>query len=299
MSIAEILKENRPKLGDTSIKTYNSTISSTYRKIKGENDDPKPNKEFFIKNQDKVLTYVKDLPLNARKTLLSGLVVLCQGNDDCMNKYRSKMMTDINDYKNDQLKQEKTDTQKASWISQEEVNGIYGAYFKNNNFLANKTNLTNAEVKRLQNLVILSLYVLIPPRRLMDYTEFKVRNVDKEKDNYMDKRTFIFNKFKTAKTYGSQTVPIPPKLQLLINRYIKHFEGDYLLFDEKGNKLTPTKLNLRLHTLFNGKKVGVNQLRHTYVSDVVLKDMPKLSELNKVAKEMGHSVENQLLYKKE
>jgi hypothetical protein len=297
-SILDLIRKNRPKLGESSLKTYNSTLSSLYRKIKSENDPATPPENYFVKNQDKVLDFLSGFPLNGRKTALAGLVVLCQGDEACQDKYRAKMMADIQKYKSDQMEQEKTDKQKDSWITQEEINRVYNTYHKNFNYLANKTQLTQNEIQQLQNLVILSVYTLIPPRRLLDYTEFKVRNIDPANDNYMQKRTFRFNKFKTAKTYGEQTVAIPPKLQMLINRYMKHFEGDHLLFDQKGNKMNPSKLNQRLHSIFNGKKIGVNQLRHTYVSDVVLKDMPKLSQLNKIATDMGHSVENQILYKK-
>jgi hypothetical protein len=52
-----------------------------------------------------------------------------------------------------------------------------------------------------------------------------------------------------------------------------------------------------LNTIFD-KKISASMLRHIYISDEVLKDVPKIEELQKIAAEMGHSVGEQMLYKK-
>ena len=118
----------------------------------------------------------------------------------------------------------------------------------------------------IQDFIILSLYVLIPPRRALDYTEFKIRGVDKEVDNYFEKDKFVFNRYKTAKTYGKQEVKIPASLSKIMKRWIKTNKNDYLLTDKKGNKLNGTTLTQRFHKIF-GKKVSVNSLRHSYLSN--------------------------------
>ena len=61
--------------------------------------------------------------------------------------------------------------------------------------------------------------VFIPPRRLIDYTEFKMREINPDTDNYMNKNTFIFNKYKTAKVYGKQTIDIPVQLRNILNKW--------------------------------------------------------------------------------
>jgi len=52
-----------------------------------------------------------------------------------------------------------------------------------------------------------------------------------------------------------------------------------------------------LNAIFD-KNISASMLRHIYVSDVTLKNMPKLSELEKVAHDMGHSTAEQMMYKK-
>ena len=53
--------------------------------------------------------------------------------------------------------------------------------------LFNKGNVSNPELQRIQNYIILSVLggMHIPVRRSKDYVDFKIRNVDREKDNYI------------------------------------------------------------------------------------------------------------------
>jgi len=150
---------------------------------------------------------------------------------------------------------------------------------------------------RLQNLVTLSLYTLIPPRRLLDYTLMKLRNYDESKDNYMGKKKFFFNNYKTDKSYGKQTIDINTKLYNIIKKWEKKHNNDYLLFSDNGKPLQPSQLTLRLNKLF-GKRVSVNALRHSFITEDVLEAMPEIRKLEKTAREMGHSLDSQILYKK-
>jgi hypothetical protein len=76
--------------------------------------------------------------------------------------------------------------------------------------------------------VLLSLYVLLPPRRNQDYQDLyvvKKWKADLSKDkNYYDSTAhkFIFNKYKTSKAHGVQTVDISENKPLvdIINLYL-------------------------------------------------------------------------------
>jgi hypothetical protein len=119
-----------------------------------------------------------------------------------------------------------------------------------------------------------------------------------EKDNYIKGRKFVFNTYKTAKTYGQQQVDINPKLFSLLTRWKKMYpQQKYLLETTTGRKLQNNDITRILNKIF-GKKISVNMLRHIYISDEILENMPKLTELEKKAEDMGHSVQNQILYKK-
>jgi hypothetical protein len=79
--------------------------------------------------------------------------------------------------------------------------------------------LNKAQFNLLQSFILLSLYVLIPPRRSTDYTAFKIRNFDtspQSTDNYMinlnrskkKNSSFIFNTYKNSHKMGRQIIPI-------------------------------------------------------------------------------------------
>jgi integrase len=126
----------------------------------------------------------------------------------------------------------------------------------------------------------------------------KVKNINESTDNYIkDNKFFVFNKYKTSKFYGSQEVEIPIKLRNILKKWLKINTNDFLFVDRHKRKLYPTTLNQRLNRIFE-KNLGVSMLRHIYISDKVLKDVPKLDNLKKIANDMGHSVNEQLLYKK-
>ena len=159
--------------------------------------------------------------------------------------------------------------------------------------------LNNYEYQLYQNVIILSLMsgIYISPRRL-EYIDMKVKNYNKSTDNFKNGDELIFNKYKTSKFLGTQTVKLPKELNLLLNKFIKynniHYDTDYLLIDNNHNKLSNVQLNQRINKIF-GKNVGVNGFRHTFITEKN-KDIPDLSGLLKDANEMGHSLEKHLEY---
>lgn len=296
--LIDILQSNRPKLSDNTLKTYQSIINSLYRKMHMQREgDTDTVYKFFTEEPQKVLEYLKNVPPSNRKTMLAALVVLCIGKE-CIDTYRNQMLKDAEVSNKHQRLQQKTDTQKESWIKQTDVLKLYRSLERKVSPLWKKTDLTKKEMDMLQDYVILSLYVLIPPRRLMDYTQFKVRNINKETDNYMEKRTFVFNKYKTANKYHRQEVDIPQRLVNIVKRWSNLHNSDHLLVDDNGKPFSSPKLTLRLNRIFGGRKISVNQLRHTYITDNVLNHVPALQRLEEVASDMGHSVDQAMLYKK-
>ena len=290
------LKDNRPKISDSSIRTYSSIVSNLYRYI---HDDLHKSLdgalEFFEKNPKKVLEFLKDKEGSKRKTILAALVVLTGHKENVSEQYRKTMLDDAHKYNDDEKDQEKTETQKKNWISQEELKKIYDTLAKDTKTLLTKESLSPSEFQRLQNYVILSLYILQPPRRLMDYTEMKLSEIDKEKDNYIDKKTFVFNKYKTSKFTGKEQIDLNPKLKYILDKWKKHNPHEYLLVGTNNKKLTSSQLQQRLNTIL-GRQARVNILRHSFLSDKY-KDID-IRDMEKTATAMGHSKEQAILYAK-
>ena len=167
--------------------------------------------------------------------------------------------------------------------------------------LFKKDKLHSANMKTLQHYVILSCYVLIPPRRIADYINFKIKDISTKTDNWFDekKNELVFNNYKTAKNYGTQRVECPKSLQAVFQKWfpIASRYSEFMLFNSYGNHLTQPQLTKMLNSIFD-KNISASMLRHIYISDVTLKNMPKLNDLEKVAHDMGHSVQEQMMYKK-
>jgi hypothetical protein len=88
-------------------------------------------------------------------------------------------------------------------------------------------------------------------------------------------------------------------LKNTLTKWIKINPTDYLLFDTNMNPLTSVKLNQRLNRLFDGKKVGVNQLRHTYLTDKYGDTLIKNKEIANTMSDMGSSANMLKTYVKE
>jgi hypothetical protein len=280
--IKAYIAKKRPTLSASSITTYASILKNLYKRVFG---DGVVNLDQFEKTEP-VLKYLADIPPNRRKTILSSLVIITD-----KKPYRDLMATDVRDYNRDISKQEKTPQQEASWVETSDVKAVSEDLKRNADLIMKKKSITPSDLQQIQNYIIMcvlgSLY--IKPRRSKDFVDFKIRNVDKETDNYMDKNKFVFNSYKTAKTYGKQEVEIPVQLRNIITKWSKINPTDYLLFDANMNKLSSVKLNQRLNRIFDGKKVGVNQLRHTYLTDKFGDTIRQKNDLANTMEEMGSS----------
>ena len=193
--------------------------------------------------------------------------------------------------------------QMEAWIADPEVKEEAKAFFR----LLIAKNITPEQFSTLLHWVILSLYTEIQPRRNQDYLDMWVVKKWKEdmpKDkNYLDLAThhFIFNKFKTQKTYGQQKIAIPEELMRVVQLYLKHHplvkgnktkttEFKFLVFPD-GTPLTAVNAITRILNRVFGKKIGSSMLRHIFLSSKY-----DIKEMETDATAMGHSVEEQKKY---
>ncbi len=281
--ITKMLKHNRPNLSASSLNTYTIILASIYKKCFGTEDF---NISKFNEEADKIIEHLKDTTPSTRKTKLACLFVL-SGNQ----KYHSLMLHDIGSYTADLSKQEKNQKQTDSWVNIDQLKDKYNELKHTANLLYKKQTHTANDLQQIQDYIIMCLYsnVFIPPRRLLDYCAFKLREINKETDNYMDKNTFVFNAYKTAKVYGKQTVIIPVQLRNILNKWNKLTGNDYLLFDKAGNALTNVKLNQRIKSIL-GNNSSVNSIRHGVLSDMFQPDIALQNKMKDYAQKMATSV---------
>jgi len=290
--LKEILQSNRPNLGSSSINTYTSTLRTLHRKLFGETDENTPlDLTKFNSDIKTVIDHLRDVPLNRKKTTLSALYVLTG-----LPEYREMMSDSSHEYKKLIARQEKSDTQRESWITMQEVTKTFKELEqKALNIYRRKTPLSPTDYQQIQNYIIVALTsgIFCEPRRALDYVfPFKIRNIDKEVDNYLDdfgkKPKLVFNKYKTAKTHGRQELVIPKILRNMLVKWIRKNPTDYLLFDMNFQSLSAVKLNQRLVKIFK-KNVGVTQLRMTYLTHKYGHTIELEKDIKETMENMGSS----------
>jgi integrase len=283
----EIIKL-KPNISQSSVNTYNSILKNLYKRVFGSEDiDLKK-----FEQTPAIISYLKDLEPSKRKTILASLVVITDN-----KRYRDLMMHDILEYKSNESKQMKNDKQTDSWVDTSEIETLINELHENSNTLYKKKTLTMADLQDIQNFIIICVLSgrYIPPRRSKDYVDFKIKTIDKDKDNYIEKKNLVFNSYKTSKTYQRQEIPIPPELLKILNKWIKINPTEYLFFDSNGKKLSNVKLTQRLNKIF-GKKASVNQLRHTYLSDKYQDTIKLNKDMADDMKAMGSSRAQESIY---
>lgn len=166
-----------------------------------------------------------------------------------------------------------------------------------------KTNYLKSKDSHM-NYVILSCYILLCPRRLKDYSLMHVTttldNLSSEFNYYYynsltNDRLFVFNNYKTSKSYNTQKVVVPSQLDIILQKYINTYNIQNSLFS-----LSSINLEHRLMRLFykyTGKNISVNILRHSYISYMI--DTNKIQDNEEtISLIMGHSVPMQKIYYK-
>lgn len=262
MDFTEQIKTARPNVSASTIKTYNTLLKTTYKKVFGETKTPDIDN---FKNVEAILHYTKNDRLQTRKTKLSAIIALTP-----MPEYREQIYKDALELKETTNKSEMTEKLEAAEITPEEMKQVVSNLKTNAKALNRKTKLTMANIQEIQNYVIVSLYHgHIPPRRGIDFTEMVLKPTVKATENYidMDELKLVFNKYKTASTYGTQEIDIPPKLEKILKKWIAIIPDDvnHLLFNSKREPLSNVSLNQRLNEIFGGPK-GINSLRHYYLT---------------------------------
>ena len=243
--IKRILREKRPNLAPSSLRTYSSLLYNFAKKVFANININEQNIHILLKKEAEILEYLGKNTIP--KTLLSALYVYT-GNP----LYRTMMMEQIESYNQEMHKQEKNEKQKANWANQDEIHKLLQKHKKQANSLWNKKDKTPKDYQSIQDYILLLLYSgkHIPVRRAKDYgVDFKIKNIDKNSQNFLEKSKMVFHEYKTKNTYGKQTLHIPKSLLRLLNKWIAINPTDYLLFDTLFQPLNSVKINQRLNKI--------------------------------------------------
>lgn len=307
LTMVETLKKER-ELADSSASAYLRILYTL-------NGDKSFKNLAFLKNFDIIQNKINELAESTAKTYYAAITsVLSLYKDKAAYKktythWHSKMMDSA---KADREKDtsEKTEKEEKNWIEWKEVLKVKDeAQKKVDDFVANKL-ITAQQYDLILQLLILSLYTDVPPRRNQDYQQmYVVKKWTKEglptDRNYLDYdgKQFVFNVYKTAKTHGQQLIPIPESLFKVIGLYLKHhpnhkgakkFAPSFaFLVTADGSAFTAVNAITRILNRAFNKKVAASMLRHIYLSDKY-----DVKEMKKDADAMGHTITEQRAYLK-
>jgi hypothetical protein len=171
---------------------------------------------------------------------------------------------------------------------------------------------TNLEkLKSIEDRMIYALYTLFPARRL-DYKNMKLTtetNVDMLNDiNYLilsNPKQFVFNDYKTDKTYGKQVFEVPEDLDKVFNQYItakKLKIGDFLfsLLRNKKEPIAESNFSAKVKGVFEkvyGVPITIRFVRMSWATDLYASN-PTQTKVKEITFKMAHSPAESALYKK-
>lgn len=267
---------------------YSPDLSAASRKLYLGNLTRLAGGEFknlnFVKKTEPILEHIATLKPNTGRSYLIALVSATRDKPafkKAHDIFYSAMM-ESNKTLRDQT--QKTDAYKEKEIPQLDIEEKQ----RELESVLTVKKMTPTDYTKLQQLVLLSLYTLLPPRRSLDYTEMKWGPAEENLFNYYDGKNFTFNRFKTQKTYSTQVVPVPPELGRILKFWHKHQKpSEFVLVNSRGGKMTSPSLNKALGAIF-GVKMGPSMLRSIFLSN---KFGAVIKELKKDTKSMGTSVD--------
>jgi hypothetical protein len=274
-------------------------------KLKKLNGNKVFNSFAFLKNTQDITelinTYEND---NTKKSYIASIVSVLNYADmkqyKGINMYYKSILAEAKKEFEMKPKNEKTEKQEANWMDWDEIKKVWnGLKEQVDNMKPEEIEGSIKSRKIYQAYVLLSLYVKSAPRRNQDYYEMRLdadNNMMKNFNYYRpNKKQFVFNVYKTAKTYNQDTMDINDTLQAILVKYIKDFgleDEDFLLYPDDKERKSSSIITKDLNKIF-GKNVGSSMLRHAYITSEL---GPKIKELKDIAGDMGHSTAMQSDY---
>jgi integrase len=311
---------------ENSLDTYISSIKKIHRAV-----DPKCKEDAddceFLHNYDDVMDFVdSEAKLTTKKNRLTAVLVALgseEPKDEILIKKYGNALKDLNDeYSKFIKKQQKTPTQKKNWITYARLvditNELRDEVDDSGITLKEKKTLSRDELDLLQQYVILRTYITFPLRN--DFADMRVikaaawKKMTKKRRsaaNYLvllpkNKKEFHINLFKTAKSLGPKVLSIPPKLNKLINLWLKFNKSGFFMVKKNGSDpISANGITKFLNKLFSeyadGKKISTSMLRHIVISHL-LKGQKTIAQKERESKTIEntfmHSAEMNQLYRK-
>jgi|APFre7841882793_1041355.scaffolds.fasta_scaffold01173_2 hypothetical protein len=287
--IKAFVKTQKPEISEKTLTGYASNLRLLYKSIFPEDKSfdvdkllSKDVNEYieFVKSQNKSSSYVRNM--------LSALQVVFK------NKELTKAITkNSEEEKVVAENQEATPYIKSHHITQEQIDQRYEELKNEVEPIWTKPDWNMDDFQKLQQYIMYCLVCgkFLAPRRSRDWYDFKLRNIDLDKDNYLDGKVLVFNSYKNFKNKGQQRVQCPPELYRILRKWIRFNKLPWLLVNVKLEPLTAVSYGQKLNNIMgvpSGRTAGfsTNNWRHVYLTNKYSNTL----DLKQDMKNMGSSI---------
>ena len=304
--LAEV-KEHR-KVKDSTLLSYKRSLNKVATDITGR---PFENTDFIINEYDNIKSYLEQGTKSTIRKYASALLVSVSPRckNDCpedkrevYDKLKELVMQQNTAYESSIENNSLSESDKRKWCSWASILGVRNSLRKATNSLEKTHRLYD---ETLRHYILVSLYTLLPPRRLcyssclvMPYKSYKKLSED-EKDNNIyyvtgKRNLFHYGKHKVkSKTKTNETVEVNTTLRNVLKRWIDHHElkENSSLLNISRNALTKQLSNI-FHSHGLSKGISASILRKIYIShhESNIKKQIADEDMKELARCMNHSV---------
>lgn len=271
------IKENR-NLTDSTLNSYKTRLNKLSNVITNK---PFRSKQFLLKEHERILKFLNDLSYADKRAYLAAILVAIapKGAHMVSNKnfnkiykqYNSLIKETNNEYNKMIENNKKTEKDDERWLNWDQIIEIKNKY-------NDKVVEDPSKVNLLHNMII-SLYTLLPPRRL-EYSNmvlitpkiYKTKSKEDLDNNiYLvlgRTKSFIhFGKNKVkSKTDDNEIVNVPVELFKIMKDFIKNYGVEKNNYFFKTIKGSPFSTNLFGKELKKIQNININLLRKSYLS---------------------------------
>lgn len=283
MTLSEIIREFKPLITDSTVKSYVQNLTKILKKM--ETTDYKS-----LENFENVLKAIENLTPLTQRNYYNSIIVYLQAvkaKDDIIKKYIEIRDTHNAEYEAFAKTNTKTEKQEKNWLSKEEIDEVL-AYWKSFD---------------IQKHLLLKLLVAYPVRndfrdlQIITHAKYnKLLQSDKKGNNYFIKSQrpvkymIGLNRYKTLGTYGEKVIEIDPSLNTEIGSFLrKSGHTSYLFTKKNGGPFNSVEFSKYVKSIFakTGKAVSTTMLRHIIAT---INGGEALKKQKELASNMGHSV---------
>lgn len=297
----------------STLQTYEKQMKLLVRKYYNKMDAEYENKDFLIKECDKVCEYLNTLSNSTKKKTIATILVFLSPkkynyiDTDSYTKYNDLLKIENKKYLESVAGNKKSEKDKEKWEDWSSIMKVQKQLRKQ--YLADSSN-----PKLREDYIIVSLYTLLPPRRL-EYCEIEPIQKQTFKNlTDLNRRTGMYYVWRTTKpffyfgeksckvpTLNPVIIEVPSQLKEPISRLLTyrttHNLSHYLFTEDKN------AFGKRISNIFARFNMNINcvMLRKIYLSD--LKENKTYNETNEkmkeIAEKMNHSQQvQQIIYTK-